>query len=280
MDKEADVVGLGAVLFELLSFSDDQPFSDDDIEYPDCFRPDACDLIGKMLERNPSRRIALEDVTDHPWMVRNLVESGGAEVVDHRRFSSVRHRLQKLLQKKTILSLHPLVVGVLASSASSVWMHKRDHLYSLTQGIGVAFVVAACDALVRVLREKNALIAKLQRKHTKADRQLQIALRLLNEGLTCPIAFDTMKDRVTLWPSNQTYDRELICRSLLQYPDLDPATGVRYKQKLQYTDDLRTRNHLIQVKGKRAFQRYDDAYFAKEYDSKWREFIGGQEQEH
>jgi len=108
VDKGADVLGLGAVLFELFSLSDDQPFSNDlnlegdTIEYPDCFHPEACDLIGKMLKRNPSRRIALEEVAQHPWMVRNLAESG-KKVMNYRRFGSVRHILQQLSQKKTIL---------------------------------------------------------------------------------------------------------------------------------------------------------------------------------
>jgi len=124
-----------------------------------------------------------------------------------------------------------------------------------------------------VLKRKNDMIAKLQRQNSKTDRQLQISLRMLKEGLTCPISLDTMKDPVTLWPSNQTYDREQICLSLLRWPDLDPATGVRFHQKLQYADDFRTRNHLIQVNGKSAFQRYNDADFAEKYDSKWREVM-------
>jgi len=96
------------------------------------------------------------------------------------------------------------------------------------------------------------------------------------DDLVCPISQEIVKDPVVLWPSHQTYDREQICRSLLLYPNLDPATGVRYNEgPLEYESDLCTRHHLIRKHGRGAYRPYDDSGFAQQYETKWNEWKDG-----
>jgi hypothetical protein len=87
--------------------------------------------------------------------------------------------------------------------------------------------------------------------------------------LMCPLSYDRMQDPVILIPSGNTYDCELICKSLLRHPHLDPSSGVRYVSKLQYCDNLAVRQLLMETYGDKAFKKYDDSGFQTRYDKAW-----------
>jgi len=150
--------------------------------------------------------------------------------------------------------------------------------------------------LMAQLHEITAQAEELRRGKAFADEQLFQALTLMAqqeeqssttrqdssyseadlEDQKCPISLEVMKDPVTLWPSNQTYERKWICDSLLSQLNQDPATGIRYDQKLQYQDDYRTRRQLARMFGEAHLERYDDSGFAEQYNAKWDEFMGSE----
>jgi hypothetical protein len=91
----------------------------------------------------------------------------------------------------------------------------------------------------------------------------------VQELLLCPISCDVMEDPVMLLPSGMTYDRKQICKSLLQHPNLDPSSGVRYDSKLQYCHNLAVRQLLMETYGDKAFKKYDDSGFQTRYEKAW-----------
>jgi TPR repeat protein len=94
--------------------------------------------------------------------------------------------------------------------------------------------------------------------------------------LLCPISCDVMEDPVILLPAGMTYDRKQICQSLLQYPNLDPSSGVRYDGKLQYCDNVVVRQLLMETYGDKAYRKYDDSDFQPRYQEAWKtgKFVG------
>ncbi|CAJ0752747.1 22708_t:CDS:10 [Entrophospora sp. SA101] len=82
-DLKVDSWALGVLCYEFLIGA--PPFADSpntyetferivrvDFQFPDELSPEAKDLISSLLCRDPKQRIPLEDVSKHPWIVKNL----------------------------------------------------------------------------------------------------------------------------------------------------------------------------------------------------------------
>eukprot|EP01132_Coremiostelium_polycephalum_P009230 gene9230-11308_t len=80
-DKSADLWSLGVLVYEFIAGS--SPFNDENenqiidrikqnrMEFPDFMSDDAIDLISKLLNTDPKKRITLTDVIEHPWIKKN-----------------------------------------------------------------------------------------------------------------------------------------------------------------------------------------------------------------
>jgi len=85
---------------------------------------------------------------------------------------------------------------------------------------------------------------------------------VLLEELTCPISLQRMKDPVVLFATGISYDKESLCRSLIEHPDLDPLTNQRFPGTiLSYSDNVSLRSLLMKHFGSSAYQPFDDSTF-------------------
>lgn len=92
--------------------------------------------------------------------------------------------------------------------------------------------------------------------------------------LQCPLSFERMQDPVVLFPSGHSYDRQFLCASLLYYPNLDPKSGVYYKEPLRYTTNYALRNVLQE---RDQLVPYDDSDFGAAYKQAWQDNAGQQQ---
>jgi 5'-AMP-activated protein kinase catalytic alpha subunit len=79
---EVDIWSLGVILFAMVCGS--LPFDDDSMSslfnkikegryhMPNYISPEVRDLINRMLQPNPVKRITMREIKDHPWYLKNL----------------------------------------------------------------------------------------------------------------------------------------------------------------------------------------------------------------
>jgi|TARA_B100000513_G_C11822060_1_gene159372 serine/threonine protein kinase len=82
-DEKVDLWSLGVLMYEFLVGT--PPFEAEghtqtyrrisrvDLNFPSFVPEDARDLVEKLLVKEPSKRMALKDIKNHPWIVRNYL---------------------------------------------------------------------------------------------------------------------------------------------------------------------------------------------------------------
>lgn len=89
-DDTVDIWSLGILLFEFLTGN--PPFEAEghnatyrrivkvDLRFPDYVPSDARDLISKLLKKDPKARMPLDQIPEHPWIIRHCKERSGTKV--------------------------------------------------------------------------------------------------------------------------------------------------------------------------------------------------------
>ena len=135
--KECDIWSLGICIYQLLSGK--MPFNARDqdslftkikagnFEMPSTFSPDLKDLLNRMIEVNPKKRITAEEIVVHPWMTKNLqvCEHDGEEHHHHSEqiVNNLKQYRGQSLLKQTVLSM---VVKQLAPQEIEKFKHMFE----------------------------------------------------------------------------------------------------------------------------------------------------------
>lgn len=129
--------------------------------------------------------------------------------------------------------------------------------------VAIGFWVSTVLFLLMMKDLTNAIIVKEKRTAPRNDRSF------LENALFCPLSLDIIRDPVILCctdPSEKTYghvyDKEMLCQSLLMYPNLCPKSNMRYKAPLYYVPCLVLQNFL---KEHNLYKPYNDEHFKKAY---------------
>ena len=113
-------------------------------------------------------------------------------------------------------------------------------------------------------------------------RMLEWAIQMskIPESIICPISHDVMEDPVVVVQSGITYDHSSLCKSLLEYPDLDPKTSTHFNTMITFIPNVSIRQILMQHFGDQAYKKYEsEGEFQSQYRKAWAEKILGQDEE-
>lgn len=122
--KQVDIWSVGAILYTMLTgkppcpargnfyhggFWESDQFSD--YEPPKLCSPAASDLVAKLLEENPSKRIRLENILKHPWFGNSRNCKMSPNMSHSRSFDSGNGSLQVICQLFRCVGKFVMVVG-------------------------------------------------------------------------------------------------------------------------------------------------------------------------
>ena len=108
--KSSDIYGIGAILFEMVSgappfFSQDtdlmyKNISERNLDFPKFFSEELKDLLKKMLDKDPKRRIGIEGIKNHPFftdldweLIMNKKKQPPVEMVDVREEYDLKEKV-------------------------------------------------------------------------------------------------------------------------------------------------------------------------------------------
>ena len=114
---EADIWSLGVILFAMvcgtLPFDDDsmsllfQKIKDGKYYMPNFISDEVKDLINRMLQPNPVKRITMKEIKEHPWYLKDLPEYlGDIQYLSPKKLAEVD---MDIIKKLFTVFLNPLI---------------------------------------------------------------------------------------------------------------------------------------------------------------------------
>jgi TPR repeat protein len=231
-------------------------------EAMDLLKSCGIDIQGKILRDIKGVNRAIDDLNDRivafkhdvADAVRGEIQKGGDDVVNRIIAELHKHHIQ--VDRQQLLK----EMKDIQEEKSELFKSKLIFDRQLIDGI-----------VALSLKEQNAANHSLapQTSLESTGTSGSDSSQLVEGYLECGIMRTRVQDPVILVEDGRIYDRQYLCRWLLQQHSKSPM-GIDYDLPLRYIDAIHIRNMLTNIHGDAAYVKYDDSKFLSEYTQIWK----------